>query len=135
MDIEVPQSKQVSSPEEATREALIAISHLDDAAETLSYKDGGAVNNRGGKEKYMILENYMNADARCSREATREALIGISYSMPDNGGVETLSYKDVGGGGGGIDKYMNELISISDSQSPDSATYPVVVDSGNHKCY
>ncbi|CAN1199991.1 hypothetical protein LINPERHAP2_LOCUS45041 [Linum perenne] len=86
-----------------------------------------------------ILENYMDIEVpqvkkvTSSEEATREALISISY--PANA-AETLScYKD--GGVNNREKYMYELISISDSQSPDSA-YPVaapVVDSGNHKCY
>ncbi|CAI0418473.1 unnamed protein product [Linum tenue] len=77
----------------------------------------------------------MDTEVPCkevSEEVARESLIAISYSVPDKDtDSEALSSSNKDGvaadmsNGGGVDKYMSELISISDYQSPDSpATSP-----------
>ncbi|CAL1376126.1 unnamed protein product [Linum trigynum] len=84
----------------------------------------------------------MDTEVPCkevSEEVARESLIAISYSVPDKDlnnsyadtDSEALSSSNKDGvaadmsNGGGVEKYMSELISISDYQSPDSpATSP-----------
>ncbi|KDP28925.1 hypothetical protein JCGZ_14696 [Jatropha curcas] len=66
-------------------------------------------------------------------ELTRESLIAISYSVPDNTlasklSSENLETKDiVEADCDGADKCRSELISISNSQSPDDKRLPVTV--------
>ena len=75
------------------------------------------------------------AREKISQELARESLIGISYCLPDkvhNSEVVPQSVNDEEKlpviNGDGAEKYRSELMSISDSQSPDTATSPVVSD-------
>ncbi|KAL5862464.1 hypothetical protein ACOSQ3_003759 [Xanthoceras sorbifolium] len=65
-------------------------------------------------------------------EITRESLIAISYSLPDKDLASKLSQEKFnsvnqvkGGDLDGAEKYREELISISDSLSPDTEVLPV----------
>ncbi|KDP39511.1 hypothetical protein JCGZ_05077 [Jatropha curcas] len=75
----------------------------------------------------------MDAKEGCkkvSQELARESLIGISYSLPEkiknsDAVTEILTGEDRPmENGNGADKYRSELISISYSQSPDTAISP-----------
>ena len=75
------------------------------------------------------------AREKIAQELVRESLIGISYCLPDkvhNSEVVPQSVNDEEKlpviNGDGAEKYRSELMSISDSQSPDTATSPVVSD-------
>ena len=70
-----------------------------------------------------------------TQELARELLIAISYSVPDT----DLNHasKNVDGANGAAvakadeaEKYRTELISISDTESPDAQVPPIVL--GNH---
>lgn len=77
----------------------------------------------------------MDNKAACeeiSQELARESLIGLSYCLPDkvqNSEGVPQSVNDEEKlpviNGDEAEKYRSELISISDSQSPDTATSPV----------
>ncbi|XP_050238575.1 uncharacterized protein LOC126688052 [Mercurialis annua] len=63
-------------------------------------------------------------------EVTRESLIAISYSVPDQKLASQVSSENLGNQKfvevdyDGADKYRSELISISNSQSPDAQGLP-----------
>ncbi|XP_006368431.3 uncharacterized protein LOC18094194 isoform X1 [Populus trichocarpa] len=87
------------------------------------------------------VRHFMDNKAACeeiSQELARESLIGISYCLPDkvqNSEGVPQSVNDEEKlpviNGDGAEKYRSELISISDIQSPDTATSPVA--SENHE--
>ena len=65
-------------------------------------------------------------------EVTRESLIAISYSLPDQALASKLSPEKINGenlvegiDSDGAEKYRSELISISYSESPDTKVLPV----------
>jgi hypothetical protein len=87
------------------------------------------------------VRHFMDNKAACeeiSQELARESLICISYCLPDkvqNSEGVPQSVNDEEKlpviNGDGAEKYRSELISISDIQSPDTATSPVA--SENHE--
>ncbi|CAN0908238.1 hypothetical protein LINGRAHAP2_LOCUS25181 [Linum grandiflorum] len=104
--------------------------------------DDGSILSYGTSVLCERIGDYMEIDSPCtevSEEAARESLISISYSVPDTAGntdvkSATLSYSTddaaAGVNNSGIEKYMSELISISDTRPLD---YPA--DSGTHETW
>lgn len=77
------------------------------------------------------MDNKAAACEEVSQELARESLIGISYCIADkvpNSEIVpqavNVEEKLPGMNGDGAEKYRSELISISYSQSPDTATSP-----------
>ncbi|KAJ6701301.1 hypothetical protein OIU74_012625 [Salix koriyanagi] len=82
-------------------------------------------------EKVRHFMDNKAAREKIAQELARESLIGISYCLPDkvhNSEGVPQSVNDEEKlpviNGDGAEKYRSELMSISDSQSPDTATSP-----------
>ena len=78
------------------------------------------------------MDNKVAACEEVSQELARESLISISYCLPDkvpNSEIVPQAVKVEEKlmviNGDGDEKYRSELISISYTQSPDTATSPV----------
>uniref|UniRef100_A0A6N2K565 Uncharacterized protein n=1 Tax=Salix viminalis TaxID=40686 RepID=A0A6N2K565_SALVM len=84
----------------------------------------------GGEKVRHFMDNKA-AREKIAQELARESLIGISYCLPDkvhnSEGVPQSVNDEVKLpviNGDGAEKYRSELMSISDSQSLDTATSP-----------